>query len=42
MTELHKVLNKIFQDKCLTVLQTWLGFSICQGFKNARVTHASE
>ena len=34
---LHKNLNKIFHDRCLTVLWICLWFWICQGFKYARL-----
>ena len=37
MSGLRKVLNKLFHDRCLTVLWICLGFWICQGFKYARV-----
>ena len=37
MSDLHKVLNKLFHDRCLTVLWICLGFWICQGFRYARV-----
>ena len=37
MSGLHKVLNKIFRDRCLAVFWICLGFWICHGSKYARV-----
>ena len=39
MSRLHKVLNKIFRDRCLAVFWICLGFWICHSSKYARVAN---